>query len=315
MDAPTITRFAPSPTGRMHAGNIFASLVAWLAAKSREGKVILRIEDLDRDRSKEEFIRQIPEDYERLGLVWDEGPYFQHDRDEVYARYYGLLEAQGLIYPCFCSRADLLSGSAPHRGEKTVYSGNCRTLTEIERQKARESRVPAFRVMVPEETYALDDRIYGHYAQDLQTECGDFIVRRSDGAFAYQLAVVVDDGLQGVSLVARGVDLLCSSPQQLFLQDAFGFAHPQYLHVPLLVARSGVRLSKRNRDASLDEMLQVLGSPEAVIGYIAHVTGILDAFEPATPEELLSVYDEDALRQKWQGKIELQWVAPEARLS
>ena len=308
-----VTRFAPSPTGRMHAGNIFASLVAWLSAKSEAGSVVLRIEDLDRDRSKAEFIDCIQRDYEALGLTWDEGPFYQAGRDEVYEAYYRVLEEQGLVYPCFCTRADLLSASAPHRGEKAVYSGRCRGLSEIAVQKARESRLPAFRVQVPHRVYSLEDGIQGAYAQELAEECGDFIVRRSDGAFAYQLAVVVDDGLQGVNHVVRGVDLLCSTPQQLYLQDLFGFAHPEYLHVPLLVASSGVRLSKRNRDASLEDLLRVLGTPEAVIGYIAFITDICDEFQPAKPEELLGVYSQEKLRARWQGRIEIPWVAPERR--
>ena len=295
----------------MHAGNIYAALVAWLEAKSNGGRVVLRIEDLDRDRSKAEFIDRIPRDFERLGLHWDEGPYFQSGRDSTYERYYGALEEQGLIYPCFCTRADLLSASAPHRGEKTVYSGRCRSLTAIEAEKARESRSPAFRVRVPHHTIAFDDGFQGHYAQELETECGDFIVRRSDGAFAYQLAVVVDDGEQGVDLVVRGVDLLCSTPQQMYLQELLGFAHPRYCHVPLLVAQSGVRLSKRNRDASLDDMLRVLKTPEAVIGYIAFICGITDECSPCTPEDLLSVYSSDRMRALWEGRIEIPWIAPE----
>ena len=306
-----IGRFAPSPTGRMHAGNIFASLVQWLVVKSRGGRIVLRIEDLDRDRSKPGFIDAIPRDYERLGLFWDEGPVYQSDRDDIYEGYYAQLDERGLLYPCFCTRADLLSASAPHRGEKTVYSGRCRNMDETARQKASESRKPAIRVMVPDEMYSLDDGFQGEYRQNLAGDCGDFIVRRSDGGFAYQLAVVADDGLQGVTDIVRGVDLLCSTPQQLYLQDLFGFPHPSYWHVPLLTAREGVRLSKRNRDASLDEMLAVLGSPEGVIGYIARVTGLIGEFRPATPEELLTEFDPERLRTRWMGEIQIPWIPPE----
>ncbi len=148
-----VTRFAPSPTGRMHAGNIFASLVAWLYARSCGGSVVLRIEDLDRERSKPEYIEKIIEDYELLGLSFDDGPYYQHGRDPVYAEYFRKLEERELIYPCFCSRADLLSASAPHRGEKSVYVGTCRYLSKSEAEKASQSRKPAFRLIVPEEVY------------------------------------------------------------------------------------------------------------------------------------------------------------------
>ena len=306
-----VCRFAPSPTGRMHVGNIFASLVSWLVAKSRGGRVVLRIEDLDRDRSKAEFIDRIPRDYEALGLYWDEGPYFQAGRDDVYGEYYRVLEERGLVYPCFCTRADLLSASAPHRGEKAVYSGRCRGLDEIAVQRARESRLPAFRVMVPETDYGCEDLVQGPYVQRLDRDCGDFVVRRADGAFAYQLAVVVDDALQGVNCVVRGVDLLCSTPQQLYLQDLWGFGHPEYAHVPLLCASPGVRLSKRNRDASLDELLVSCGGPEGVIGYVAACTGLIDAFEPCTPEELLGVFSQEKCRAMWEGRIEVLWRAPE----
>ncbi len=295
----------------MHAGNIFASLVAWLTAKSRGGEVVLRIEDLDRDRSKPEFIDRIPRDYELLGLAWDRGPYYQSDRDEVYAEYYRELKKRDLIYPCFCSRADLLSASAPHRGEKTVYSGRCRDLDETTRQKLSESRRGAMRVRVSSDTYELNDLIQGPYRQYLPEECGDFIIRRSDGAFAYQLAVVVDDALQGVNSVVRGVDLLCSTPQQLYLQDLWGFSHPEYAHVPLLTGSAGVRLSKRNRDASLDDMLAVLKTPEAVIGHIAHITGIIDEYAPVRPEDLLGDFSMERLRDRWRGRIEIPWIAPE----
>lgn len=309
-DEVPVGRFAPSPTGRMHAGNIFAALVQYLLVKSRGGRIVLRIEDLDRDRSKAEFINQIPEDFERLHLFWDEGPYFQHDRDEVYSEVFRGFEERGLIYPCYCSRADLLAGSAPHRGEKTVYSGRCRDLDEIGRLEASQGRVPAFRLRVPEADYSLEDLIQGTYTQNLATECGDYIVRRSDGAFAYQLAVVVDDAAQGVNCICRGVDLLCSTPQQLFMQDLLGAPHPEYAHVPLLTASTGVRLSKRNKDASLDDMLAVLGSPEAVIGHIAFITGLADTPEPCFPDDLLATFDVARLRERWQGLIEIPWVAP-----
>ena len=309
-----VGRFAPSPTGRMHAGNIFASLVQWLVVKSRGGRIVLRIEDLDRDRSKAEFIDAIPRDYERLGLFWDEGPVYQSDRDAIYEGYFDSLDEKGLLYPCFCTRADLLSASAPHRGEKTVYSGRCRGLDEIARQKASEGRKPAIRVMVPNEEYRLADGFQGEYVQNLADDCGDFIVRRADGGFAYQLAVVADDGLQGVTDIVRGVDLLCSTPQQLYLQDLFGFGHPRYWHVPLLVAKEGVRLSKRNRDASLDDMLGVLGSPEGVIGYIAWISGLVGEYEPYRPEDLLESFDAERLREKWQDEIQIQWQPPERLL-
>lgn len=286
--SPVVGRFAPSPTGRMHAGNIYAALIAWLVAKSQGGRVVLRIEDLDRERSKAAYIDQIQRDFEALGLFWDEGPYFQHDRDEAYAEAFECLAAQGLVYPCFCTRADLHAASAPHRGEKLVYPGTCRHLSAAEADARRAAgRTPGWRVAVDDRTIAFEDLIQGPYAQQLDRDCGDFLIRRSDGAFAYQLAVVVDDAAQGINSVVRGVDLLCSTPQQRYLQDLLGLPHPTYAHIPLLVAEQDRRLSKRDRDAALDELLDRFGSPRAIIGHVAAVAGAAPDDAPTTPGELL----------------------------
>ena len=142
---PGVGRFAPSPTGRMHAGNIFAALMAWLVAKSQGGSIVLRIEDLDRERSKACYIDAVQRDFEALGLTWDKGPYFQHDRDEAYREAFRLLQNKGLVYPCFCSRADLHAASAPHRGEKFVYPGTCKNLTDEQRKERVLTRKPAQR--------------------------------------------------------------------------------------------------------------------------------------------------------------------------
>lgn len=185
---PVVGRFAPSPTGRMHAGNIFAALMAWLVAKSQGGSIVLRIEDLDRERSKACYIDAVQRDFEALGLTWDKGPYFQHDRDEAYREAFRLLQNKGLVYPCFCSRADLHAASAPHRGEKFVYPGTCKNLTDEQRKERALTRKPAQRLIVPDAVYAFADLVQGGYRQNLATECGDFLVQRSDQAFAYQLA-------------------------------------------------------------------------------------------------------------------------------
>ena len=239
---PVVGRFAPSPTGRMHAGNVFAALAAWLVAKSQGGRMVLRIEDLDAERSKPAYIDAVQRDLEALGLTWDEGPYFQHDRTEAYRAAFDGLAARELVYPCFCTRADLHAASAPHRGEKPVYPGTCRELSAAERASRALERTPAQRLRVPHEEVAFTDQVQGSYAQNLAQDCGDFLVCRSDGAFAYQLAVVVDDAEQGVSSVVRGVDLLCSTPQQIYLQSLLGLPHPDYAHVPLLVAERDRRL-------------------------------------------------------------------------
>lgn len=305
---PVVGRFAPSPTGRMHAGNIYAALIAWLVAKSQGGHMVLRIEDLDRERSKSVYIDQIQRDFETLGLFWDEGPYFQHDRDEAYAEAFGRLEARGLLYPCFCTRADLHAASAPHRGEKLVYAGTCRHLSDAEVEaRWAAGRMPGWRVAVDSRTIAFEDLVQGTYAQKLDRDCGDFLIRRSDGAFAYQLAVVVDDAAQGVNSVVRGVDLLCSTPQQRYLQDLLGLPHPAYAHVPLLVAEQNRRLSKRDRDAALDELLARFGSPRAVIGHIAAVAGLVPEEAPATPEELLKDFLLERFRDGLPDLVQIPW--------
>ena len=306
---PVVGRFAPSPTGRMHAGNIFAALVAWLVAKSQGGRMVLRVEDLDRERSKPRFVSDVQRDFESLGLTWDEGPYFQHDRDEAYRAAFDALAGRNLVYPCFCTRADLHAASAPHRGEKPVYPGTCRSLSADERsaRAAATGRVPAERLIVPDRVYGLDDLVQGPYTQNLARDCGDFLVRRSDGAFAYQLAVVVDDAEQGVNSVVRGMDLLCSTPQQIYLQELLGLPGAVYAHVPLIVGERDRRLSKRDRDAALDELLVRFKTPAAIIGHIAGLTGRAPSADPVTPEELLPLFSAGQLKSCFPDPIQIQW--------
>ncbi len=291
----------------MHAGNVFSALVAWLVAKSQGGSIVLRIEDLDAERSKPQFIDAVQRDFEALGLTWDEGPYFQHDRDEAYQAAYDELCERGLVYPCFCTRADLHAASAPHHGEKLVYAGTCRNLTDEERTERMKERRPASRLIVPDETLSFVDGIQGEYSQNLAAECGDFLIRRSDDAFAYQLAVVVDDAAQGVNSIVRGVDLLCSTPQQMYLQDLLGYPHPSYAHVPLLVAEEGRRLSKRDHDAALDALLERFKTPAGIIGHIAGITGIAPTCDPATPEQLLATFDLQAFASSIPNNVQIRW--------
>lgn len=293
----------------MHAGNIFAALVAWLVAKSQGGRMVLRVEDLDRERSKPRFVSDVQRDFESLGLTWDEGPYFQHDRDEAYRAAFDALAGRNLVYPCFCTRADLHAASAPHRGEKPVYPGTCRSLSADERsaRAAATGRVPAERLIVPDRVYGLDDLVQGPYTQNLARDCGDFLVRRSDGAFAYQLAVVVDDAEQGVNSVVRGMDLLCSTPQQIYLQELLGLPGAVYAHVPLIVGERDRRLSKRDRDAALDELLVRFKTPAAIIGHIAGLTGLAPSADPVTPEELLPLFSAGQLKSCFPDPIQIQW--------
>ena len=307
---PVKGRFAPSPTGRMHAGNIYAALVAWLVAKAQGGSMVLRIEDLDRQRSRSEYADLVQRDFERLGLFWDEGPYYQSCRNDAYRSAYEQLEGSGLVYPCFCSRADLKAASAPHAGEGSVYAGTCRGLSAPQRatrlqEVLNEGRPgPAFRFNTGraeaeaqcERGFSFTDLIQGPQRQVPSATSGDFVLKRADGMFAYQLAVVVDDAEQGVTSVTRGVDLLSSCGSQMLLQRVLGFSHPEYCHVPLLVAPDGRRLAKRNKDAGMEQLLCEYSTPKGVLGHVAYVAGLQEEDAPASPNDLLPSFKELVLR-------------------
>ena len=268
----------------MHLGNVFAALIAWLSVKSRGGALVLRMEDLDTQRTSEEFAQILRQDLLWLGLDWDQETPPQSRRSQVYDRYFARLEELWLLYPCDCTRSQLHSVNAPHLSDGTyVYPGTCRNLTAAE--KAAFSRDPAWRVQVPDREYRLTDLCQGEFIQNLSADCGDFVVRRADGVYVYQLAVTVDDGEAGVTEVVRGVDLLGSAPRQMYLQELFGFSTPTYGHVPLLVAPDGRRLSKRDKDLDLGA-LQLHKRPEEIIGALAHSSGLLPKYEPISAREL-----------------------------
>ncbi len=269
--------------------------------------MVLRIEDLDRERSKPQFIDAVQRDFEMLGLTWDRGPYFQSDRDEAYEAAFRKLQDAGLTYSCFCSRADLHAASAPHRGEKLVYPGTCKNLSQSEIEAKAQAKSPATRLIAKDVDIAFDDLVQGRYSQNLARDCGDFLIRRSDSAFAYQLAVVVDDAAQGITSVVRGVDLLCSTPQQIYLQRLLGLPESSYAHIPLLVAEKGRRLSKRDHDAALDELLARFATPQGIIGHIAFIIGLTDEDEPASSEELLSAFNTNALPTMFEDKVQIRW--------
>ena len=288
-------RFAPSPSGRMHLGNLWSCLLAWLAARSAGGGMVLRLEDLDPDRCRPEYCGQGMRDLEWLGLDWDGAPVYQSRRTEVYRQAFQTLEQQGLIYPCFCTRAERLAASAPHRSDgASVYDGRCGRLTAEERVELSRQRSPAWRVRVPEKTITFCDLLQGKYEEDLKQDCGDFILRRSDGVFAYQLAVVVDDGAMGVSQVVRGSDLLSSAPRQIWLQEALGLPRPEYGHLPLLLAPDGRRLAKRDRDLELGRLQKEYTAPE-LVGRLAHAAHLIDRPEGATPRELIPLFSWEKL--------------------
>ncbi len=290
-----VGRFAPTPSGRMHLGNVFAALIAWLSVRSRGGHLVLRMEDLDTQRTSEEYARILREDLMWLGLDWDLETPPQSSRSAVYDRYFEKLMDLGLLYPCYCTRSQLHSVNAPHLSDGTyVYPGTCRDLTPAQRESF--GRAPAWRVRVPASQWQLTDLCQGEYTQDLEAECGDFVVRRADGIYVYQLAVTVDDGEAGVTEVVRGTDLLSSAPRQMYLQQLFGFSHPTYGHVPLLMSSDGRRLSKRDRDLDLGQ-LRLRCSAEHVLGVLAHAAGLMDKPEPISAKELATVFSWEKLRK------------------
>ena len=281
-----VGRFAPTPSGRMHLGNVFAALIAWLSVRSRDGRMVLRMEDLDTQRTSGEFAEVLRDDLRWLGLDWDVETEPQSLRSGVYDRYFEKMMDEGLLYPCYCTRSQLHSVNAPHLSDGTyVYPGTCRHLTD-----PPAGRKPAWRVIVPDKVWSFTDRVQGDYALNLVTDCGDMVVRRADGVYVYQLAVTVDDGEAGVTEVVRGMDLLSSAPRQMYLQELLGFSHPEYGHVPMLLAPDGRRLSKRDRDLDLGE-LQKRMSPEALIGNLAAAAGLIDRYEPVSARELAAQFD------------------------
>ena len=297
-----VGRFAPSPSGRMHLGNVFASLVAWLSVRGASGKIVLRIEDLDPRTQHGPWTELLIDDLRWLGLEWDEGPVRQSDRMELYHAAIENLREQGLLYPCFCTRAELHAASAPHASDGTpIYAGTCRGLSAQEVAERSRRRPAALRLRVPAEndrdgTISFVDRVFGLRSEVLERECGDFLVRRSDGIYAYQLAVVVDDAEMGVTEVVRGCDLLDSVPRQMYLQDLLSLPHPSYAHVPLLVAADGRRLSKRDRDLDMEGLMDRFGSPERLLGWLAGMTGLAPDTSPRSASQLAEIFSWDLVR-------------------
>ena len=285
--SPPTGRFAPSPTGRMHLGNVFGALLSWLSARSQGGRWLLRIEDIDPQRSRREYALQLMDDLQWLGLEWDGDPLWQSERSEVYEHYFRLLQAQGLTYPCYCTRADLLATQAPHESDgRRVYPGTCR------HRPPRPGMPSATRLIAADEEIAFCDGHYGEQRVRLASHVGDFIIRRKDGAWAYQLAVVVDDALTGVTEVVRGRDLLLSSPQQIYVARLLGFAPPRYIHFPLLCNAAGQRLSKRERSLDMGQLRQHYSAPE-LLGRLARLAGLQPDAAPATPASLLGRFSWD----------------------
>ncbi len=280
------TRFAPSPTGDLHIGSAWTALAAWTLAKKGGGAYVLRVEDLDPPRTVRGAAAQIIEDLRWLGLEWDEGPdlggpcapYTQSERTPLYQAALDDLTARGLTYPCDCSRAEIArAASAPHAGEETVYPGTCR---DKDRRRVFK-REPATRLRVEsDERIVINDGIMGPFAQTLRSEVGDFVLRRGDGVFAYQLAVVVDDLAMRITDVVRGLDLLPSTPRQVLVVRLLGGEVPRFWHVPLVVAADGTRLAKRTPGSSV-RTLRERGVPaREIVDTLSHALNLAE--EPAS---------------------------------
>ncbi|GHA13048.1 glutamyl-Q tRNA(Asp) synthetase [Arenicella chitinivorans] len=270
-----VGRYAPSPTGDLHLGNVQTALLAWLHARLHQGTFLLRMEDLDTPRTVPGSDMSILHDLEWLGLDWDGQVVYQSARTAHYQHALDWLSEQGLTYACYCSRKDILSAaSAPHR-HVGVYPGTCRGLNAEQQAAKARHKSPAIRVRVP---------------VTLADCCGDFVVRRADGLFAYQLAVVVDDLAQEVTNVVRGADLADSTDRQRYLASLLAPQHValQYHHAPLLKDASGHRMAKRDGSHSLRQVREQGQSPESVIGALVHALGLTSVSAPISAAELLA---------------------------
>ncbi len=294
-------RYAPSPTGALHLGNLRTALLAWLYARCAGGQFVLRVEDLDRPRVRPGATEQMLTDLRWLGLDWDEGPdvggpfvpYVQSERQAVYEAHLQRLSEAGLVYPCYCSRAEIArAASAPHGDEGPRYPGTCRNLSEAKRREYEAAgRRPSLRLRVDDErVVTFTDQIAGPLSQQVQRAVGDFILRRSDGIFAYQFAVVVDDGLMQINQVVRGVDLLSSTARQILLFEVLGFPVPTFAHVPLWLDSTGQRLSKRIQSEGLEPLRAGGLSPAAVIGQFAASCGLVEPGEAISAARLVERY-------------------------
>lgn len=266
-------RYAPSPTGRLHLGNARTALLAWLDVRCRGGAMVLRIEDNDFTRARPELERRMIADLEWMGLDWDEGPgvggafgpYRQSERDEIYAAALARLDT----YVCTCTRAELRALPTMGATGEAVYPGTCRA------GPGHPGRPGAIRWRVPAGAVDFVDRVLGPYRQEVAAEVGDFVLRRADGAWAYQLAVVVDDGAMRIDQVLRGADLLDSTPRQILLQRALGLPTPTYAHVPLILGPGGAKLSKRDGAPDLSALREAGAAAEPLVAALARSVGLV----------------------------------------
>ncbi len=278
-------RFAPSPTGELHLGNARTALLSWLWARAENGQYLMRVEDIDTPRVRPGMAEQQLEELRWLGLDWDGEPLFQSQRAALYQE---ALEKLGdHVYECFCSRAEIAAAaSAPQGDEGPRYPGTCAQLTEAQQAEKRKTRAPSLRLRVPPGSIRFRDEIMGEQSFDTQALIGDFVLRRADGIFAYQLAVTVDDGATGISQVLRGADLLASTARQILLHRLLGQREPRWAHAPLVLGASGERLSKRDRPLSLSALRERGADPRRIVAHLAQSAG-LDAPALCKPRQLI----------------------------
>ena len=296
-----IGRFAPSPSGRMHLGNVLSALLAWLSATHDGGRAILRIEDIDPDRCADKArALQLIEDLHWLGMYADQtadNVVWQSNRTAAYTAVFERWQQAGLLYPCYCTRAALHAASAPHAGDgNSVYNGHCRRYLQGDTPPA--GRTPAWRLTVPDKTVIFTDGVQGVYSEYLPADCGDFSIRRADGVFAYQLAVVLDDIAAGVTEVVRGRDLLSSTPRQMYMYDLLGATPPQYYHIPLILGKDGSRLSKRDGAADMGYWREKFADPAPLLGMLAYNCGVIPAYQPMTANRLQRVFDWSKIKRE-----------------
>jgi glutamyl-tRNA synthetase len=290
-DVPCVDgRFAPSPSGPLHVGNLRTALLAWLFARSAGGRFLVRVEDLDRSRVRPGVEEAQLADLRAIGLDWDQPVVRQSGRMALYEEAIAGLEAGDLLYPCYCTRAEIRAAvSAPHGiSAADRYPGTCRELTTRERREREASgRPPALRVRARGARVTFEDRLLGRY----EAEVDDFVVRRNDGVPAYQLAVVVDDAAQGIGEVVRGADLLDSTPRQILLFRALDLRVPGYAHVPLVLGPDGRRLAKRHGAVTLADRTVLGEGPREVVAWMARSLGLAEPGETPTPTDLLARFD------------------------
>jgi len=268
----------------MHPGHARTALVTWLQARKQGGRIVMRIEDIDRPRVVEGSADEICRDHEWLGLDWDEGPQFQSDRGEAYERALAQLEDAGLVYPCTCSRREIAAAaSAPHGDDGPRYPGTCRNAV------ARSGTPSALRFRFEDPSPGFDDALCGPYPAGVAG--GDFVLRRADGIWAYQLAVVVDDANANISQVIRGDDLLSSTPRQIALYRALGLPVPSFAHVGLVLDSAGQRLATRDGATSIESLRRAGRSPEELIGELAYSLGLTESNAPVRAEELIPSFE------------------------